>query len=68
MRVEYRWFDGRYTQQGEVEVFYRKTYRGVDIYEGADGWYYVKNGEYYNYFGTIRETQNFIRDTDKSNS
>ena len=65
MKIQYKYFDGRYTQECEAEVFLRKTYKGIDIYEGTDGWYYIKNKETYEYFGTIREAQQFIRDTYK---
>ena len=54
----------RETIHVEHDVILVKNYQGHDIYQDDEGWLYVKAGDNYQYFGTIREAQKFIRDTE----
>ena len=63
MKIKYRWFDGRYTQQATANVEKIAPYKGVDRYKGDDGCYYVKAKGEWQYFGSIREMNNFISNT-----
>lgn len=50
MKIQYKWFDGSYTQTNDVEVVKCAEYEGHDIYKGKDGWFYVNfDGEWYYY-------------------
>jgi len=49
--------------RNEVEVELVKTYKGHDIYRDNEDWYYVNDGDNYQYFDSVREAQKFIRDT-----
>jgi hypothetical protein len=62
MKITFKWFDGRYTQQSTTEAERLKTYKGHDIYKGSEGWLYICINGDWNYFGTIREAQKYIRD------
>lgn len=63
MRITFKWFDGRYTQQDTTEAEKVKTYKGHDIYQDAQGWLYVETpDEGWRYFGTMREAKTFIND------
>jgi hypothetical protein len=64
MTIQYKYFDGRYTQYRSTEVHKRAKFSGHEIFADADGWLYVQNnaGDW-QYFGTIREARNFIRNT-----
>ena len=60
MKVTYKWFDGRYTQQTTANVEKIAPFKGIDRYKGDDGWYYLYlNGEW-KYFGNTREINDYI--------
>lgn len=64
MQIQYKYFDGRYTQYRSTEVHKRAKLSGHEVFADADGWLYVQdNAGDWQYFGTIREARNFIRNT-----
>ena len=63
MKIQYKWFDGRYTQQGEAKVKKIAEYKGHDIFRGSekyDKWYYVKFGDEWLYFPYLKWAQKSI--------
>lgn len=62
MNITYKWADQDQTHSSTAEVEKCKTYRGHDIYKDSEGWLYICIDGDWNYFGTIREAQKFVRD------
>lgn len=60
-----RWNEStRETLVDEVEVVLVQRYRCHDIMRCKDNWFYVFDGSNWQYFGSVREAQRFIRNTD----
>lgn len=54
----------RETLVDDVEVVLVMRYRCHDIMRCKDNWFYVFDGSNWQYFGSAREAQWFIRNTD----
>jgi hypothetical protein len=60
-----RWNEStRETLVDEVEVVLVQTYRGHDIMRCKNNWLYVFDESNWQYLGSVREAQWFIRNTD----
>lgn len=60
-----RWNEStRETLVDEVEVVLVQKYRCHDIMRDKDNWFYVFDETNWQYFGSVREAQWFIRNTD----
>ena len=60
IKITYKWFDGRYIEQETTMVIKRANYKGHDIYQDIDQWYFLNDGNNWQYFGTIMEAKRFI--------
>ena len=65
MKITYRyWNEGtREAVTNETEAAHVETYRGHEIFKDAEDWYYVFDGENWQYFDSKREARKFIRET-----
>ena len=63
MTINYRVFDGRYTQYLSTEAEKVAEHKGHDIYQDKDEWYFVECDGNWQYFGTLREAKRFINTT-----
>ena len=60
MKIQYTFFDGRYTQYYTTDVELVQTHKGHAIYQEVSGWYFVKGYDNWQYFGNINEAKRFI--------
>lgn len=67
MKIQYKYFDGRYIQYNSADVTLCAKYKSFDIYKDAEGWYYVAYWDNFQYFGTVHEAKRFIRTIAKAN-